>query len=261
MERDLADELMEIHSLHDPEDPHPDRELIRYLACQTRQAHEEAETEPIRRDNWRKLAEQHRDTPLDEKLDRLLCLLADRAGLYGVRSEFEDADRMLVDEPVYPAFLALLDDLKKDRLITVVFEAHPKYPDEIPREAVEYTVTVLGWKKCLPSDQPAVPGRPGPRPIADRDYQNLLEALREDGQSDEWADEGNLKKVCLQLDKKKVPVPRKWKSGLRPPGSWKDRNHGAKTWNEALKHGGRTPVVKVLRSRQQEARTRANSPR
>ena len=171
MERDLADELMEIHeySLDNPEDPHPDRGLIRYLSCQTRQAHEEAETEPIRRDNWRKLAEQHRDTPLDEKPKRLLCLLADRAGHYGVSAEFEDADRMLVDEPAYAAFLALLDDLKENRLITVVFEAHPEVPDLIPRMPIEYTVTVRGWQKYLGDSSQQLPAEQTGQPVTARD--------------------------------------------------------------------------------------------
>jgi len=127
------------------------------------------------------LPEEHRDTPPDEKLNRLLRLLADRAGGYGVSAEFEGADRMLVDEPVYPAFLALLDDLKENRLISVVFEADPDFPDQMPRMAVEYTVTVQGWKKYCSSGQPAVPGgatNESTRLVSDEAFSRIREDLR-----------------------------------------------------------------------------------
>ena len=242
-----------------------DRELLPYLRCHVRQSHERKEKARITEENWKSFADERQSTPVKDQWKRLLHLLAPRVPILGRIANIDpEVDGLLVDAPLSGDFDGLVEHLVWKGYIKRNFRADSDN-EWLPNW---YTLTVEGLSEYqdlthepLQASGGSRSGKPGPKPIKDIHHDNLLGVLREYGPSDEWADERNLETVCLHLDEKNVPVPKKWKSVENLPAPWRDPNHGAENWSEALKHGGRTPVVKVLRSRQEEARKRANSPR
>ena len=240
-----------------------DQRLLPYLRCHVRQSHERNEKARITEENWKSFAEEHQSTPIKDQCKRLLRLLARRVKNLSHITDFDpEVDGLLVDAPVSGDFDGLVSYLVRRGYIN---QNHWDYDEWLPNS---YTLTVEGRSEYenlihepLQASGGSRSGKPGPKPIDASHYLNLSLVLREYGQSDEWADERNLKTVCRQLDEKNVPVPKRWKSVEKLPGSWKDRSHSAKTWSDALKHGGREPVTTLIRSRQEEARKKANSPR
>ncbi len=251
----------------------PDRGLIPYLRCHVRQKHERKGKARISEENWRTLAEERRSRPFKCRWKRFLALLARREeSCTGIAEIDPEVDRLLVDTPLPGKFEVLVSYLVRQG------DMDRKYVDSDDEWLPNlYTLTGKGLSKDedLPQDQRFTStdekhdqvserprsGKTGPKPIADSHYLDVFSVLRQYGQSDEWADERNLKTVCRQLDEKKIPTPTGWQRVEKLPGSWKDSSHSAKTWSEALKHGGKEPVKTLIRSRQEEARKRANSPR
>jgi hypothetical protein len=125
-------------SLKDQFTAMPDRTGLVSVAAHTRQTSARGETVELTSDNWQSLADGHRHTTVDRKLDMVLRHLADRSSRPGFKVPIETDDWLLFDAKEPTEMPYLVEALTEQGLVQ-------------PKEGFRFIVTPAGWQRLAPS--------------------------------------------------------------------------------------------------------------
>ena len=107
---------------------HRDWLLLQFLPAHTRQQSDAGEKVTLNSTNWRDYARKHTNTPEEQKLYILLCLIKDRTQIPGYGALLDcNLDYPLVDAASLNECKDLLDDLKKQNLVEYIWETRASY--------------------------------------------------------------------------------------------------------------------------------------
>jgi hypothetical protein len=128
-----------------------DRPLFSYLSAYTRQAYEREALAQLDLDNWRDAARAHQTTPVSQKAEKLLRLVADRSAHPGEQVEVDlNLDYPLVDASSHEEMRYLLDYLVERQYLSSFGETG----------GPSCWVTVPGWEHLEPpAGGGGIPGR------------------------------------------------------------------------------------------------------
>lgn len=142
-----------------------DQHLLPYLSAHTRQTTEQGILVELNRNNWRDLARAHTTTPVSQKVNKLLELIAARSSHPGDPVQIDTAfDYPLLDASMASEVNYLLEHLKGLGYFSwpLLHEADGRFV-ELPKSNERITkgrLTVKGWERLEPpSGRGGIPGR------------------------------------------------------------------------------------------------------
>jgi hypothetical protein len=128
-----------------------DRQLLPYLRAYIRQANVQGSLVQLDRNNWRDYARGHRNTPVSQKVIKLLKLVADRTPFPGAAVKVNDWDYPLIDAASHKELEFFLGHLEEQEYLRC-------YRGD--RDKIEnLRLMVNGWHVLQPDSGAGIPGR------------------------------------------------------------------------------------------------------
>jgi hypothetical protein len=141
--------LVRIFETLDP--GHEDRRFLPFLSAYIRQSNLAGIPVKLEPGNWRDYALAHSNTPVSQKIMKLLKVIADRTPFPGAAVKVDNSDYPLIDAASHKEFEFYLAHLEELKNITC-------YRGD--RDKVEnVSITVDGWRTLEPGAGAGIPGR------------------------------------------------------------------------------------------------------